>query len=481
MPNRTTKETKKTKVKIRIERFVGLVAMLLVCCAHAQYEPTWESLDSRPVPQWWRDAKFGIFVHWGPYAVPAFAPTDAKDFWLCYAEWYQGQCNRTNQEFCAHHEKFYWNAPYGNFAAAFKAENFDAAKWAALFKAAGARYAVLTTKHHDGYALWPSPESPYYNSVSMGSGRDLVGEFSSAMKAAGLRCGFYYSLMEYANGLYPSKVAGKPVFRPAALSVREWSTRMNLPQLKELVENYGADIIWPDGGWEWPSEDFQSREFLAWLYNESKVRNDVVVNDRWGDDCRGKHGGHLTSEYGTGGNDLKTKSGEFQRPWEECRGIGKSFGYNRYETADDYMTARACIELLVDVASRGGNLLLNVGPTADGRIPPIMEDRLRAMGRWLDKNGEAIYGTTRWQDADVGLKKDGVYFTRKNDSLYMICLKPQSGKLSIGMNRPVSSVSRLGEGDSPEWLEENGQLKLDFQRILDQDIQAGCVLRIAFR
>ena len=448
-----------------------------------KYEANWASLDVRPTPQWWVDAKFGIFVHWGPYSVPAFAPTDAKDFWLCYAEWYQGQCQRTNAAFCAHHKNRYGNRPYANFAAEFTAENFRPDRWAALFKKAGARYAVLTAKHHDGYALWPSPETPYYNSVALGSGRDLVGEFATAMRAVGLKCGFYYSLMEYANPLFPATVGGKPVYGPEALAAKEWSARVNVPQLKELAEKYRADVIWPDGGWGWPSAEFRSEEFLSWLYNESSVRESVVVNDRWGKECRGRHGGHFTSEHGTVCDDLKTKGTEILHPWEECRGIGKSFGYNRYETAADYLTSDKCIELLVDVVSRGGNLLLNVGPTADGLIPPIMEDRLLALGAWLDVYGESIYGTERWTEADAASKFSDVYFTRKGKCLYAICLRPVSGSLRIAHVGSVASVSRLGEDSHVSWQMEGDVLVVESVRVPEarKPVSKTCVFRIEIK
>ena len=382
-----------------IWRRLSFVALLLSAfCANAgEYEAKWASIDKRPVPQWWQDAKFGIFVHWGPYAVPAYAPTDAKSIYTCYAEWYHGRLIGTNEQFCAHHRKHYGDAPYGNFAAEFKAENFNPEAWATLFRKSGAKYAVLTSKHHDGYALWPSAVTPYYNAVALGSGRDLAGEFTAAMKKAGLKSGFYYSLLEYANPLYPKKRNGRN--GAATLPMRDWARRMNLPQMKELVENYKADIIWPDGEWDWPAEDQCSEEFLAWLYNESSVRETVVVNDRWGKGCRGHHGGHYTTEYGNADEGV-AQEGDYVHPWEECRGIGHSFGYNRYETTADYMSREKCIETLIGVVSRGGNLLLNVGPTADGRIPAIMEDRLLAIGRWLEANGEAIYGTTRWAKAD---------------------------------------------------------------------------------
>ena len=437
--------------------FVAFLS-LAFCAGAREYEAKWGSLDGRPVPQWWRDAKFGIFVHWGPYAVPAYAPTDGKDVYACYAEWYHGRLIETNEQFCAHHKKHYGDAPYGNFAAEFKAENFNPDAWAELFKKSGARYAVLTSKHHDGYALWPSAVTPYYNSVALGSGRDLAGEFTVAMKKAGLRSGFYYSLLEYANPLYPKKRTGKNC--AATLPMKDWARRVNLPQMKELVENYQADIIWPDGEWDWPAEDQCSEEFLAWLYNESSVRDSVVVSDRWGKGCRGQHGGHYTTEYGDGEDGTKGHDSDAVHPWEECRGIGKSFGYNRMETTADYMSREKCIETLVDVVSRGGNLLLNVGPTADGRIPAIMEDRLLAIGRWLEVNGEAIYGTTRWAKADPSLRKKGIYFTRKGAVIYLIFTRGPQAEIIVPSIGKVRDVRPLGFSAKVTWRQENDGLVL---------------------
>ena len=416
-------------------------ALLMTSAVSAAYEPNWESLDKRPVAKWWTDAKFGIFVHWGPYAVPAYAPTDAASVYACYSEWYHGRLLQGTKPFLEHHAKQYANAPYANFAAQFTAENFKPKEWAALFKKAGAKYTVLTSKHHDGYALWPSPESPYYNSTRLGSGRDLAGEFTAAMKAAGLRSGFYYSLLEYANPYYPKNFLKDAKVKPWPMT--EWARRVNLPQLKELAENYQADIIWTDGEWDFSDKEQLSEEFLAWLFNESSVKDEVVVNDRWGSGkCRGHHGGHYTTEYAFDGGDQAGLSAV--HPWEECRGIGRSFGYNRYETASDYMSREKCIETLVQIVSAGGNLLLNVGPTADGRIPAIMQDRLLAMGRWLETNGEAIYGTTRWANADPEAKKNRVYFTQKGAAVYAIVFGAPAGELRLRNLSAAKSVVRLG-------------------------------------
>lgn len=430
---------------------VVLTAIACVVGARAEektvYKPEWESLDTRETPQWWVDAKFGVFIHWGPYSVPAFAPAadGAKFDWDGYSEWYQGKLLAKKQVFLDHHKTFHADAPYANFAAQFRARFYDPAAWAKLFKRAGAKYVVLTSKHHDGYALWPSPESPYYNAVALGPGRDLAREFCDAMRAAGLKRGFYYSMLEYAHPKYPHGRDGKKT--PYEVSIGEWNRTVNIPQLKELVEEYEADVIWPDGEWDFTSLEHGSCGFLAWLYNESKVKDTVVVNDRWGKDCRGRHGGHWTTEYGYAEGDATADV--VTHPWEECRGIGGSFGYNRFETPDHYMERAKCIELLVDIVSRGGNLLLNVGPDADGLIPPIMQDRLLAMGAWLSVNGEAIYGTRAWAKRPKKMSAERVYYTEKGAALYVIVFGDPSRTVTVRGVGPVKDVALLGSDAKP--------------------------------
>ena len=440
-----------------------------------RYDPTWESLDRRPVPRWWTEAKFGIFVHWGPYAVPAYAPSDSNNVYACYSEWYQGRSLSGHKSFLEHHARYYANAPYGNFAAAFKAEHFDPKAWADLFRRAGAKYTVLTSKHHDGYALWPSPESPYYNAVAIGSGRDLAGEFTAAMKAAGLKSGFYFSLLEYANPLYPKNLLKRTDVRP--LEMKDWARRVNLPQMKELVENYGADIVWTDGEWDWSDKDHLSEEFLAWLYNDSRMRATVVVNDRWGAGVRGRHGGHYTTEYAFEGGDQAGLSDV--HPWEECRGIGRSFGYNRFENEQDYMSREKCIETLVAIVSAGGNLLLNVGPMADGRMPAIMQDRLLAMGRWLAVNGEAIYATTRWPDADKALRTSRVYFTQKGKSVYMTVFGHPGVAVTVPKIGALGSVTLLGSSQKIGWTPAGEGVMVEMPRFLPGE--SPCESAIVFK
>jgi alpha-L-fucosidase len=208
------------------------------------------------------------------------------------------------------------------------------------------------------------------------------------------------------------------------------------------VNRYTPDIVWTDGEWDHPSEKWKSTEFLAWLYNESPVKSTVVVNDRWGKETRSLHGGYYTTEYDLV-HDGNVKDNKIPHPWEECRGIGSSFGYNRNENLSDYSSSEQLVHLLIEKVAMGGNLLLNIGPTADGRIPVIMQQRLMDMGRWLKTNGEAIYGTASWDVA----KQPGIqaYFTVKGKDLYVICTKYPDQPITIRQvgKKPVT-VSLLG-------------------------------------
>ncbi|MDD2598940.1 MAG: alpha-L-fucosidase [Kiritimatiellae bacterium] len=424
-----------------------IMGALLACTSLSfAYEANWESIDKRPIPEWWQKAKFGIFIHWGLYAVPAYAPTEGKNVYAKYSEHYDNRLRTKNEAFVEFHKKFYGDQKsYSDFAGDFKAEHFDPAGWAELFKRAGARYVVLTSKHHDGFALWPSQFSPRWNSVFVGPHRDLAGDLSQAVKAAGLHMGFYYSLLEWGN----------PLYSPATID--RWVAEVNLPQMKELVTLYQPEIVWTDGEWDFEDTDLRSVDFLAWLYNESPVKESVVVNDRWGKKTRGKHGGHYTTEY-----DLvhSTSSLAMQNvhPWEECRGIGSSFGFNQFETTEHYMTAAQCIETLIEKVSRGGNLLLNIGPQANGLIPVVMQERLLAMGQWLNVNGEAIYETTAWDDRPATMQADKVYYTKKPGALYAICTSWPQRPLVVPKIAKADSVTLLGSELKVDYKCEGGQL-----------------------
>lgn len=370
------------------------------------YQPNWQSLDHRPVPEWYSNAKFGIFIHWGLYSVPAWATDSYADgFGSNYAEWYWQRLRDTSlnihNDFVAFHDSVYGkDFHYQDFVSGFTCNLFNPTEWARLFKKSGARYVVLTSKHHDGFCLWPSAQSWNWNAADVGPHKDLAGMLSAAVKKEGLHMGFYYSLYEWFNPLYLH-------------NVHAYVQQRMLPQLKDLVIRYQPEIIWADGEWEQPSKVWRSEEFLAWLYNESPVRETVVVNDRWGNDTKGKHGDFFTSEYGHG-----TVSAD--KPWEETRGIGQSFGYNRNENLEDYASSEDLVHELISIVAMGGNLLLNIGPAADGTIPVIMQQRLTDIGNWLKINGEAIYGTNSWEKAPEINKETSLFFTQKGDNVFVI-------------------------------------------------------------
>ncbi|WP_295958221.1 alpha-L-fucosidase [uncultured Alistipes sp.] len=411
-----------------MKKYLLILCLVISQFAVAQpYEPRWESVDSRPVPAWFAEARFGIFIHWGLYSVPAWATIDkAIATHPVYSEWYWWQKNtdtsRVGDATRAYHKATYGDDfKYPDFVRDFKAERFDPAAWADLFAASGAKYVVLTSKHHEGFALWPSAEAWNWNSVDVGPHRDLAGELSEAVREKGLRMGFYYSLYEWYNPIYLN-------------DVDRYVEQHMLPQMKDLVCRYSPDILWTDGEWEHPSSTWRSEEFLAWLYNESPVRETVVVNDRWGKETRGRHGGFYTTEYDLDSSHAANMSAA-AHPWEECRGIGNSFGYNRAETLEHYSSTQQLIVTLIERVARGGNLLLDVGPKADGTIPLVMQERLLGIGAWMGVNGEAIYGTEPWDKAAQN-KADGVFFTTKGDDLYVLYTKPQAVLTLKGVATP---------------------------------------------
>ncbi|KXK31601.1 MAG: alpha-L-fucosidase [Candidatus Omnitrophica bacterium] len=416
-----------------------MVGMMAGAATAVTYEPTWESLDSRPNPAWFDEAKFGIFIHWGVYAVPAWGSKGK------YSEWYWNDMMDPNGETWKFHLKTYGeDFKYQDFAPMFKAEMFDPAQWADIFARSGAKYVVLTSKHHEGFCLWPSPDSWNWNSVDIGPHRDLCGDLTQAVRDRGLKMGFYYSLYEWFNPIYKT-------------DVHRYVDQHMLPQLKDLVNRYQPSLIFSDGEWDHPSDVWRSTEFLAWLYNESPSREDVIVDDRWGKDTRGHHGGYYTTEYG---NIYQAPEDAFQkRKWEECRGMGASFGYNRNETIDEYKPAGELIHLLIELVARGGNLLLDIGPTADGRIPVIMQQRLLEIGDWLKENGEGIYGSSPWR---VNAEGDSVRYTTRDGAVYAHLLKWPGAELALESPKAGGTVeaSLLGWPEPLACKVENGKIHI---------------------
>ena len=426
------------------------------------------------VPEWYNDAKFGIFIHWGLFSVPGWAYAEtgksiadihrehnpfAGQKYNPYAEWYLNSLRIDGSPTQEYHEKVYGKGfSYTDFCRLFEeqSKSFSATEWAGLFRKAGARYAVMVTKHHDGYCLWPSE---YKNPVMPGYGakRDYVGELTDAVRAAGLRMGLYYS------GILDWTFQKEPMNSPERwlthyLASDEYAA-YSLNQTKELIRRYRPSILWNDMGY--PAQC--SLEELFDVYH-SEVP-DGVINDRWiqrkipagqtfaeycgklaadhtvMDITDGIHGDFYTPEY--------TKITAIpDKKWESTRGIGMSFGYNRNEIRENFLTGKELVHMLAEIVSKNGNLLLNVGPQADGTIEEAQANTLLQAGEWLAVNGEAIYGTTYGDIRKLGLEvteeerkvpdqeavaeaatAEGkkVCFTRKGSSTYAIVLDDAPG------------------------------------------------------
>eukprot|EP00118_Oscarella_pearsei_P002106 m.9541 g.9541 ORF g.9541 m.9541 type:complete len:568 (+) comp21418_c0_seq1:182-1885(+) len=417
-----------------------------------EYQPTWESLDSRPIPDWFDEAKFGIFIHWGIFSVPSWAKDGSIAEWY-YQRLLTGGDGNATREF---HAKTYGpDFSYAEFGPMFKAELWDPAQWAELFKNAGAKFVVLTSKHCDGWANWKSPAKWGYNSVDNGPMRDLVGELTNATRAAGLKMGLYYCNIEWGNPLLPWNYVNGP---EPYTGQEKYVEEVFLKELMDITLKYQPSIINGDYCILLNSTQLRSREFLAWLYNESPVKDEVVVDDRWGTDAKCHHGGYWTC------TDKFEPNYVPPHKWMDENTIGASWGLNRMETAKNYKTVPELVEMLISNVAYGGNLLLNVGPTSDGRIIPIMEERLLGMGKWLLVNGEAIYGTKIWRNqTEVSVQGNFTVFVNKSNIDFAGIPGPTNSTGAVKYLGKVQSADQCLDACASQKFAENfGQKCLSF-------------------
>lgn len=343
----------------------------------------------RPLPEWFRDAKLGIFVHWGAYSVPAWAEpigqlgTIDDMHWYRhnpYAEWYANTIRIDGSPASQHHRTRHAGRPYDEFLDHWKAEDFDATGLIGEFARAGARYVIPTTKHHDGITLWDAPGTGTRNTVHRGPRRDLIADFACAARGAGLRFGAYYSGgLDWYRAPSPAIQDRVESRIPSSAEYAEYAHQ----HLVDLIERYQPDILWGDIGWPAVGHSPGPSSLADAFERFYDAVPDGVVNDRWS----GAHWDFRTSEY------EYNRSVECGDAWEHCRGTGYSFGYNQLERPEHALGGEAAIRLFVDVASRGGNLLLNVGPTASGTLPPEQLRTLRSLGAWNALYGDAIFNS----------------------------------------------------------------------------------------
>ncbi len=467
------------------------------------YRPDWETLRNYEIPQWYKDAKFGIFLHWGVYAVPG-----------AVNEWYPHNMYRPGDPANEHFRKTYGSLEklgYKDLIPQFRAEKWDPADWANLFKQAGARYVIPVAEHHDGFSMYDSDLSDW-TVVKMGPHRDTTGELAQAVRSAGLHFGLSSHRAEhnyfFDQGRNIRSDVNDPKYAslygpahpwmndPHFVAYNEWSwvseawTRDWLARGVELVEKYKPEVFYFDGGIGHPAFRGSVAEFAAYYYNFA-ARNGIPAVIDFKD---------YSMDRKAGARDLERSllPGIDPQHWQTDTSISNlSWGYMEH---DQLKSADFLIHQLVDIVSKNGNLLLNVGPRPDGTIPEEVRATLVEMGGWLARNGEAIYATEPWtiygegptriepgfghdQDTKPYTASD-FRFTRKGGNIYVISLAcPADGTASVhsfglageGREVQILDVSLLGSAERVEWLRTTEALNVRLPQ------RAGCTHGFALR
>lgn len=459
------------------------------------YLATADSLAPHAVPDWFLDAKFGIFIHWGPYSIPAFAPHkrsiaevgtgSERDGFAStpYAAWYQNTMLFEEGETARYHAQTYGaDYPYERFGEAFNAalEAWDPVSWARLFKRSGAGYVVLVTKHHDGFVLWPSDvENP--NRADWQASRDIVGELAAAVRAEGLKFGVYYS-----GGVdwtfKHKRIESFVDFMTSIPGEAEGYTAYANAHYDELIDRYKPDYLWNDIAYPSAQASF---DILAKYYNTVP---EGLTNDRWiAPDGQLPPDAFDKPEGLTGLLPPKPQVWDVRTPeygmfdrilpfvWETTRGMGHSFAYNRNETEADYISRDGIVAMLARSACFNGNVLLNVGPRGDTIIPPGQAARLEAAGAWLELVGPAIRGTRpqALPEREAGGVPIGA--TCRDGWLYVhVFGVPEATTLTIRLPEAtgtVVSVTQAG-GDVSGWAVTGNALTLTVPKWADTAVQS---------
>jgi alpha-L-fucosidase len=366
---------------------------------------------------WFLDAKFGIFIHWGIYSAG-----DTSESWAFFNK------EISYQDYMAQ-------------ARTLTASNYDPHYWADLFARAGARYACMSTKHHDGFAMWDTRLSPLNAKDAAPAGRDLIGPFCDALRARDLKVGLYFSHLDWShpdyNSIWPDeprhrKDAEKvnspfayPIHRAEDPAAWERFLAFHRGQLRELCERYRPDLFWFDGDWERDPHQWRFDELRQQL---SEWAPQAVLNSRMG-----KRGDYATPEQAV---PITPPAG----PWEFCVTMNDSWGYRKGDY--NYKSVRQCIRLLAECVGMGGNVMLDVGPMSDGTIPEEQVGILEGMGRWTHKHAEAIYGTR------AGLPHGHFYgastLSKSGDTLYLMTFDRPNGEIAVkGIQNEIQRVSVL--------------------------------------
>ena len=376
------------------------------------------STDTRM--DWWRNAKFGMFIHWGLYAIPAGEYKGSTNF----GEWIMQEAQIPKEE-------------YEKFASRFSPQKFNADEWVQMAKNAGMKYIVITSKHHDGFCMWDSKVSDYDVMDRTPFKRDIMKELSDACKKHGVVFCMYHSIMDWHH---PDE---------NKTNIAKYREEYLKPQLQELVTKYDPGVLWFDGEWveEWTEE--QGQELYDWL---RKLKPGLIINNRIGKGRNGMQGMNKEKSAGDFGTPeqeiLDTKT---DLDWESCMTMNDHWGYNKND--QNWKTANQLVWNLVDVVAKGGNYLLNVGPTAEGLFPEVSMHRLREIGDWMKVNNEAIYGVRTW---DYFKEGDSIRYARNTKGeIFVYCHGWPGSQLMIKKIKPAagSGVQLLGSNEKLSWKE----------------------------
>jgi alpha-L-fucosidase len=487
-----------------------------------KWQPTSESLDAHQSPEWFRDLKFGMFIDWGLWSVAGYATKMEND--AMYPDWYEyrmvddGRPYKDNHASLIPYHHKNWGADFerGDLIPLFTAKNYDATALAELAVASGMKYIIPFAKHFSGWCLWPST----YTHMDAGDrlGRDFIAPLVAQCREKDLKFGFYYGTQEWEYpiigdnnelrcrtwfrgnttiGTYePSELhshTGKKGISiadweniiPGKIPVRDFLKEYLIPQAVEFIDRYDPDIIWYDGDWTDPVESLGTYEVAAYFYNHAEGRKDVAVNDRFGiingRNTRKKRGDIYVSEYGYNANGQMQPRHWMGHAWEENRGISPSFGFNWQDTDGNVISSKKLVDMLVNIVSHGGNLLLLVNLDAQGAVPDIQRKRLHDIGKWLQVNGEGIYATRTHTVAAEG----AVRYTRSKDSttVYAITLEWPGTQLALTSVAPApgSDVYLLGYDRPLKWSYDNGVTTIILPDALQNEPSRPCEHAWAFR
>jgi alpha-L-fucosidase len=375
--------------------------------------------------KWFTHERFGMFIHWGLYAIPA------------RGEWVRNRESLTIEQYQPYFDEF-------------NPVNYDPREWASIARAAGQTYAVMTAKHHDGFCLFDSKLTDY-KSTNTPAGRDLIRQYVDAFREAGLKVGFYYSLLDWHHPDYPVVGDSKHPMRnnaefQAKMKKQDFSRYVDYlhGQVRELLTNYGRiDVIWFDFSYEKLSgEAWRAAELVEMVRS---LQPGIIIDNRltaghMNLDALGELGDFASPEQIVPSEGMVNSKGQ-PVPWEACITMNRSWGYNRDD--HDFKSAGQVVRMLVECVSKGGNLLLNVGPTALGEIQPEFEAILMDVGGWMDRNGESIYGCSR---ADLP-KPEWGYYTQKGKTLYAHIINRPVGPISLpGLGGKIARARMLSDG-----------------------------------